>query len=157
MIVVRTRPKITFYLRCQCFLQLRVNGRCHLARLATPLEHQWNGVLSVTDIQNILMCHRRHKVGRDDPVCIATYYGLYGLRIESRCWRYIPHASRSALGSTQPTIQWIPGLFRGSEAVGAWHWPPAPCRADVKERVELYLYYSSGPSWYVLGWTLPLL
>ena len=28
-------------------------------------------------------------------------------------------------------------------------------RAEVKQRVELYIY-SSGPSWPVLGWTLPL-
>ena len=28
--------------------------------------------------------------------------------------------------------------------------------AEVKERVELYLYSPSGPSWPVLGWTLPL-
>jgi hypothetical protein len=29
--------------------------------------------------------------------------------------------------------------------------------AEVKERVELYLYSPSGPLWPVLGWTLPLL
>jgi hypothetical protein len=33
---------------------------------------------------------------------------------------------------------------------------PPPSSAEVKERVELYLYYISGPSWFVLGWTLPL-
>jgi hypothetical protein len=30
-----------------------------------------------------------------------------------------------------------------------------PSRAEVKERVELYLYSPSGPSWPVLGWNLP--
>ena len=29
-------------------------------------------------------------------------------------------------------------------------------RAEAKERVELYLYSPSGPSWPVTGWTLPL-
>jgi len=29
---------------------------------------------------------------------------------------------------------------------------PLPSRADVKERVELYLCSQSGPSWSVLGW-----
>jgi hypothetical protein len=30
------------------------------------------------------------------------------------------------------------------------------CGAEVKERVELYLYSPSRPSWLVLGWPLPL-
>jgi hypothetical protein len=29
--------------------------------------------------------------------------------------------------------------------------PPTPHNAEVKERVELYIYSSSGPSWSVLG------
>jgi hypothetical protein len=32
---------------------------------------------------------------------------------------------------------------------------PHPSSAEVKERVELYLYSLSGPSWPVLGRTLP--
>ena len=47
-------------------------------------------------------------------------------------------------------------VFPGSKAVGAWHWPPTPSSTKVKERVELYLYSTSGPSWPVLGWILPL-
>jgi hypothetical protein len=39
---------------------------------------------------------------------------------------------------------------------GAWLWPSTPSSAEVKERVELYLYSTSGPSWSVLGWTLLL-
>jgi len=37
-----------------------------------------------------------------------------------------------------------------------WYWPPTPSSAEVKERVALYLYSHSVPSWPVLGWTLPL-
>jgi hypothetical protein len=33
---------------------------------------------------------------------------------------------------------------------------PPPSSAEVKERVELYLYSTSGPSWPVLWWNLPL-
>ena len=33
---------------------------------------------------------------------------------------------------------------------------PPPSSAEVKERVELHLNSPSGPSWHVLGWTLPL-
>jgi hypothetical protein len=32
---------------------------------------------------------------------------------------------------------------------------PPPSSAEVKERVQLYLYSPSGPSWPVLEWTLP--
>jgi hypothetical protein len=45
----------------------------------------------------------------------------------------------------------------GGKAVGAWRWPNVPSSAEVKERVELYLYYPSGPSCSVLGWSVPLL
>ena len=39
----------------------------------------------------------------------------------------------------------------GGKAAGAWRWLPTPYRAEVKERVEIYLYSPSGPSWPVLG------
>jgi hypothetical protein len=44
-----------------------------------------------------------------------------------------------------PGVKW-PGY-------GVNHSPPY--RAEVKERVQLYIY-SSAPSWPVLGWTLPI-
>jgi hypothetical protein len=33
---------------------------------------------------------------------------------------------------------------------------PPPSSAEVKERIELYLYSPSGPSWLLLGCSLPL-
>jgi hypothetical protein len=47
---------------------------------------------------------------RDSSVGIATRYGLDGPGIKSRWGRDFPHLSRSAVGPTQPPIQWVPGL-----------------------------------------------
>jgi len=47
-------------------------------------------------------------------------------------------------------------IFLGGIAAGAWRWPRTPSSAEVKERVQLYLFSPSGPSWPVLGWALPL-
>jgi len=35
-------------------------------------------------------------------------------------------------------------VFPGSKAAGAWRWLPNPSNAEVKERVELYLYSPLG-------------
>jgi len=61
-------------------------------------------------------------VGRDSVVCTATIFGWTGA-----------------------------GLFPEEKRLErvVHHQPPAI--AEVKERVELYLYSPSGPSWPVLG------
>jgi hypothetical protein len=56
--------------------------------------------------------------------------------------RYFPHSSIPALRPTQRPRR------------GVNH--PLPCSAEVKERVELYLYFPSGTSWPVLWQTLSL-
>jgi hypothetical protein len=90
-------------------------------------------------------------VGRDSSVGIATLYGLEGPGIESRWGRDYPHPPRPALGPTQPPMQWVLSLFPGC---GVDH--PPSSSVEVKERVELYFYSPSGPSWPILGRILPL-
>ena len=50
---------------------------------------------------------------RDSSAGIATRYGLDGPGIESRRGQDFSHPSRPALGPSQLSIQWIPGLSRG--------------------------------------------
>jgi hypothetical protein len=47
-------------------------------------------------------------------------------------------------------------VFPEAITAGSWRWPPIPSSAEVKERVKLYLYSTSEPSWSVIGWTLTL-
>jgi len=56
----------------------------------------------------------------DSVVGITTRYGPDGPEIESRCMQGFPHPSRQPLVSTQPPVQWIPGLFPRGKVVGAW-------------------------------------
>ena len=70
--------------------------------------------------------------GRDSSVYIATRYGLDGPGIKSRWGRDFPYLSRPALGPTQPPLQWVPGLFPGGKAAGAWRWPPTPSSTEVE-------------------------
>jgi hypothetical protein len=90
-------------------------------------------------------------VGQDSVVRIATRYGLDGPEIESRWGRDFLHPSRPALGTTQPPLRWISGVFPGVKRSGRVVDIPTPSNAEVKERVELYLYSPSGPSYPILG------
>ena len=86
-------------------------------------------------------------MGWDSAVGIVTRYGLDGTGIESRWGRVFPHPSRSALGPTQPPVQWeIKQPGRGAEN-------PPPSNCGGHERVGLYLYTPSEPSWPVIGRT----
>jgi hypothetical protein len=79
-------------------------------------------------------------MGRDSSVGIATRYGLEVPVIESR-WG-------GEIFPTRPDRPWGPcsllyngyRVFPGGKAAWAWRLPPTPSSADVKERVELYLY-----------------
>ena len=91
--------------------------------------------------------------GRDSSVGIATRYGLEAPGIESR-W--------DEIFRTRPDRFWVPPsllyngyrvFFLGVKRPGRGVDRPSPSSAKVKERVELYLYSSSGSSWPVLWWT----
>jgi len=70
---------------------------------------------------------------------IATAYGLEGPGIESQWGRYFPHLSRPAL---RPTLLYngYQVFVRGKVQPGRDADPSLPSSAEVKNRVELYLY-----------------
>jgi hypothetical protein len=88
---------------------------------------------------------------------LEARYGLDGPGIESQ-W---------GGGDFPPPIQTGPGAHPSSYTMGTGSFPgvqrpgrgvdhPTSSSAEVEGRVELYLYSTSGPSWLVLGRTLPL-
>ena len=88
---------------------------------------------------------------RESVVSIPTCYGLDSAEIESRLGRDFPHPSRPDLGPNQPPIKWVSGLFSGGKVAWRDVDHPSLSSAEVKERVELYMYSPSGPLWPVLG------
>jgi hypothetical protein len=58
---------------------------------------------------------------------------------------------------TQPSVKSVPRVFPRSKAAWAWRSAPTTSSTEVKERILLYLYSPSGPSWPVIGWNLPKL
>jgi len=89
---------------------------------------------------------------RDSSVGIAIRYGLDGPEIESRWRRNFPHPSRPHLASYTMGTGSFPWVKRPGRGVDH----PQPSSAEVRERVELYLYSPYGLSWPVLWWTVPL-
>ena len=91
-------------------------------------------------------------MGWDGVVGITTRYGLDGPGIESRCRRAIFSSPVQSGPGTNPasyttgtgSVAVVKRLGRGVDHL-------LPSRAEVKERIKLYLYSTSGPSWQVIG------
>jgi len=86
----------------------------------------------------------------------ATRYGLGGPRIDSQSGTRVSAPVQTGPGAHQASYTMGTGSFPGGKLAGAWSWPPPPSSAEAEGRVELYMYSPSGPSWPVLGWTIPL-
>ena len=93
--------------------------------------------------------------GQGSAVCIVTRYGLDGPGIRSLWGARFFAPFQISLGGSPSLLYNGYWVFPWSKTAGTWSWTPIPSSAEVKERVELYLYSTSGPSWPVLGWTLP--
>jgi hypothetical protein len=90
-------------------------------------------------------------VGWDSSVGIATHYGMDGPGIESRLGVRFSAPVQTGPGAHSASCTMGTGSFPGVKRPGHGVDHPPPSSAKVKERVELYLYSPSGPSWPVLG------
>ena len=91
-----------------------------------------------------------HKVDQDSVDDIGTRYGLYGRGIKSQWRRGFQHPPRPVQGPSSLLCN-AHRVFPQSKLAGACRVNYQPLFSfEVKERVELYLYSRSGPSWHVL-------
>jgi hypothetical protein len=92
------------------------------------------------------------------PKLLIELYGLSADRnnVVGTSWTVQgSNLRKSEIFRTRPERPWEPPsllyseyrVFRSGKVVRAWSSPPTPPSAEVKERVELYLYSSSVPSW----------
>ena len=86
----------------------------------------------------------------------VTRYGLDGPGLKSQCGARFSAAFQTGPGANPTSCTMGTGSFPGQSSQGMSLNTHPPSSADVKERVQLYLCFTSGPSWPVLGWTLPL-
>lgn len=76
-------------------------------------------------------------VGPESSIGIATHYGMEDTGIES-WWRWhFPHPPTPSLGSNQPSVQGVPGLFPGVKQPRRGVNHATLSSAEVKEGAEL--------------------
>ena len=90
-------------------------------------------------------------MGRDSSVGIASRYWLDGpgdrIPVGARFSAPVQTGPGTHPASYTTGTGSFPGVNRPVRGVGH----PPPSSAEVEERVELYLYSPSGPSWPVIG------
>ena len=82
--------------------------------------------------------------GQGISVGIATRYGLDGPGIETRWGALFSAPIQTGPGAHPAFLYNGYRVFPWGKAAGAWNWPPTPSSAEVKERIEIYLYSSLG-------------
>ena len=94
-------------------------------------------------------------MGRDSSVSIASRYGMDGPGSTPGRDEILRTCSDRPWSTPSLTYSTYPVIFE-VKAARAWPSPPTPSSTEVKERVELYLYSTYGPSWPVLRWNFHL-
>ena len=104
----------------------------------------------------ILVAYRYKCVGRQSSVGIATRYGLDGPRSNAGGRARFSAPVQTDPGAHPASCTMGTGSFPGVKRPGRGADHPPPSKYRGKERVGLYLYSPSGPSWPVMGAPIPL-
>ena len=120
------------------------------------MRREGNIKMECTDMSVLIINGFIYSKGRDSSVGIATSYGLDGPGIESWWGARFSAPVQTGPGAYPTSCTMGTGSFPGVKRPGrgADHPPPSKCRGQ--ERVRLYLYSPPGPSWPVIGRSLPL-
>ena len=84
--------------------------------------------------------YNREGMGRASSVGIATRYGLDGPWLESRWWRDFSASVKTGPGAHPASYTMGTGSFPGVKRPVVGVDRTSPSSAEVKERVERYLY-----------------
>jgi hypothetical protein len=118
-------------------------------------NHSYHQKIETFLTENQFLVLHKDPRSRDSVVGITTRYGLDSPGIESR-WGARFSAPVQTDSETHPAFNTMGnGSFPAVKRPGRGVDHPLLSSAEIKERVELYLYFPSGFSWPVLGWTLP--
>jgi hypothetical protein len=121
-----------------------------------PLRHRVPSSMVSYILKYFVITVFTMKGSRDISVCIATGYGVHRSGIKSR-WAEIFSAPVQTCPGAHPTTFTIgTGSFPGVKRPGRGVGHPPIFSAEVKLRVELYLYSLSGSSRTVIRRPLPL-
>jgi len=93
---------------------------------------------------------------RDSSVSTATRYKLDGQGIEPGGGARFSATVQTGPGAHPASYTMCTASFPGLKRPGRGVGHPSPSSAEVKGRVELYIFSPFGPSWTVLGWPLSL-
>jgi len=113
------------------------------------IEGNWITLL----YHKILIETKRVFRGRNSSVGTATQYWLDGPGIESRWGRDFSSPVQTSSGTHPASCTMSTGIFPEVKWPGRGADHPSPSMCRDHERVELYLYSHSGPSWPVIGRT----
>ena len=125
-------------------------GNMQVLRCSCGMSFERSLPVSCKYISN---CTQLYFRDRDSSVGIATCYELDGLGIESQWGVKFSTPVQTGPGAHPDSYAMGSGFFGGKSGLGVAFTTP-PSSAEVKGRVELYLYSPSGPSWSVLERTL---
>ena len=140
------------------YLQAPPISACTAITLTPP--HWYATVLTCHSLDAVFPSTNLHMQQPDSVACMVTGFYLDNARIVVRFPQrtrelYLLQSDQNGPGVHPVSYTMGPGSLPGVKRPTRGVYHPPPSSAEVKERVELYLYSPSGSSWLVIVWILP--